>query len=195
MNIGNFFGLSGIAISGIEIEIFASNVYYTVFGELKEIKKFKNTANKYFEQNKISRKFIVSKINYPLAQVHEIISKKDKDNKYVLGEYVEPIQCTIYANCPPKTAKNMYCVLCIEEIEDGKKRKLSFPSINLEKSKKSPNSVILKEIKKMVPEYASIAKKSIKLLDIAGDNEDILVYTIHLDATEDKSKNINSESS
>jgi hypothetical protein len=151
----------------VEIEIFADVIYYIIYGNYNNILLFKDIMNEYVEKNKINKKYIVAKLNLPVANVCENLKNINYTNS------LETIQCMVYADCI-RDAKNMYALLCIDMNE------LKYPSIELDDDF-DPEELIYRDIKKISYDYAKYIKKNIKLVDIAGKEDEILVYSCYID--------------
>lgn len=161
----------------LEIEIFADFIYCIFYGNLNIMTDFKNILNKHMEINKINKKYIIAKLNFPIAKIDDL----DEFNKINLDydNSLELIQCIVYANCNNKDAKNMYALLCLENNENETSINLKYPNFEL-KNNSDPEELLYKEMKKLSQLYAKQIKKNIKLLDIVGDNNEILVYSCKL---------------
>ncbi len=164
----------------VEIEIFADTIYYIIYGKYKTINKFKDILNNFYNNNNINKKVIIAKLNLPVAKLcdtqNKSYNKKNNSNiEFKFNNNLEPIQCMVYADCNNKDAKNMYTLLCLEK-NDINEYHLKYPSVELSDNF-DPEELIYKELKKIAPIYAKYIKKNIKLLDIAGDDNEILVYS------------------
>jgi hypothetical protein len=164
----------------VEIEIFADTIYYIIYGKYKTMLKFKDIMNEFCEKNKIDKKYIISKLNLPVAKLcdtqQENHNKLNKSNdNFKFDTNLESIQCMVYADCSNKDAKDMYTLLCLERNSEKDSYNIRYPSIELNENFE-PEDMIYKELKKVSPAYAKYIKKNLKLIDIAGENDEILVY-------------------
>ena len=165
----------------VEIEIFADTIYYIIYGKYKTILKFKDILNESCDKNKINKKYIISKLNLPVAKVcdnqQENYNKVNKLNSnFNFDKSLESIQCMVYADCSNKDAKDMYTLLCLEKNKETDSYDIKYPTIELNENFE-PEDMIYKELKKVSPVYAKYIKKNLKLIDIAGENDEILVYS------------------
>jgi hypothetical protein len=165
----------------VEIEIFADIIYYIVYGKYKTMLKFKDMLNEHSEKNKLEKKYIISKLNLPVAKLcdsqQEQFNSVNKSNtKFGFNNSLESIQCIVYADCNNKDAKDMYTVLCLDKNTDTNEYIIKYPFINLSETI-DPEDAVYKEIKKISPGYAKYIRKNLKLIDIAGDSDEILVYS------------------
>ena len=172
----------------IEVEIFADTVYYILYGKFDEINNFKNVANEYFQKNNINKKYIVAKLNLPVTN---LLDEQERENKMSLdlGKSLESIQCMVYAECNNREAKNMFTLLSIEKDEELNKNIIKYPTIAIS-DKLEPEDSIYKEIKKINNLFAKKIKDNISLLDIAGEEDEILVYSIKVPHVTKKKINI-----
>ncbi len=145
----------------MEIEIFANTIYYCIIGtfdKVNEIKKIFDT------QNNPNKKYIVSKLNYPIINL--------LNDDYSLNTYIEYAQCSLYAKYD---SNNMYSLIC----EDTENNKLGYFMIDL-KNEIDPEDMIINELK--ILKSLKLNKKNIKLIDIIGIKDDILLYSYFLGA-------------
>lgn len=142
----------------MEIEIFANTIYYCIIGSFEKITEMKNL----FDKQNTGKKYIVSKLNYPINNL--------TNDDYVMVPYIEYAQCALYSQFDNKDAKKMYILVCI----DDEKNQLSYFSIEL-KNEIDPEDMIFNELKKY--KSSTFNKKNIKLVDIIGNNDDILLYS------------------
>ncbi len=163
----------------IEIEIFADVLYCIIYGKYAIIHKFKDILNEYVEKHNIDRKYIVAKLNFPVAKLCDIEEKSHKTKNMTFHKSLETIQCLVYADCTNKDAKNMYALLCLEKNTTTNSYELKYPSLELNDNF-DPEEIIYKELKKVSPIYAKYIRKNLKLVDIAGDEDEILVYACKL---------------
>lgn len=165
----------------IEIEIFADILYCIIYGKYAIMHKFKDILNEYVEKNNIDKKYIVAKLNLPVAKLCDIEEKSRKTKNMTFHKSLETIQCLVYADCTNKDAKNMYALLCLEKNPTNtiNSYELKYPSLDLNDNF-DPEEIIYKELKKVSPEYAKYIRKNLKLVDIAGDEDEILVYACKL---------------
>jgi hypothetical protein len=165
----------------VEIEIFADTIYYILYGKYKMMTKIKDILNDYSEKNKLNKKYIISKLNLPVArlcdnQQESFNLKSDTKYNFEFKNCLESIQCIVYADCNNKEAKNMYTVLCLDKNPDKNIYELKYPYIEL-KEDFDPEEIIYKEFKKISYPHAKYIRKNLKLVDIAGENDEILVYS------------------
>lgn len=177
----NPFNLPGTIV---EIEIFADTIYYILYGKYKLISKIKDILNEYCEKNKLNKKYIVSKLNLPIARLcdnqQETFNKQsDTKSNFEFNNVLESIQCTVYAECNNREAINMYTILCLDKNIEKNTYDIKYPYIEL-KEDFDPEEIIYKELKKISYPYAKYIKKNLKLIDIAGDNDEILIYSCKL---------------
>jgi hypothetical protein len=160
----------------VEIEIFADVLYYIIYGKYSIIQKFKDILNEHSEKNNIDKKYIIAKLNLPVAKLCDMQEKVVKTKNMVFHKSLETIQCLVYADCTNKDAKNMYALLCLEKNPTTNSYELKYPSLDLDDNF-DPEEIIYKELKKVSPYYAKYIKRNLKLVDIAGDEDEILVYS------------------
>lgn len=172
----------------IEVEIFADTVYYILYGKYDEINNFKNIANEYFQKNNINKKYIVAKLNLPVINIQDEQEKENK-TKFDLGKSLESIQCMVYAECNNREAKNMFTLLSIEKDDESNKYVIKYPTITIS-DKLEPEESIYKEIKKINNMFAQKIKDNVNLLDIAGEEDEILVYSIKVPNVTKKKINV-----
>jgi len=166
----------------VEIEIFADSIYYVLYGSHDAMNNFKSIINDYYAKNNIDKKYIVAKLNHPVATLcdsqRESYNKKNKVNhNFNFNKNLEFIQCLVYAECANKEAKDMYTLICLEKIDNT--IEFNYPQITLVEDS-DPEEVIYKVLKKIDYKIARCVKKNIKLVDIVGDNDEILVYACKL---------------
>jgi len=175
----------------VEIEIFADTIYCIYYGKYKTVTKFRDILNEYCEKNSIDKKYIITKLNLPVARFCEsqqdLFNKKNNTNfVFNFNKSLESIQCMVYAECNNKDAKDMYTLLCLEKNKDFDNYDIKYPSIDL-CDNYDPEEIIYREIKKISPAYAKYIRKNVKLVDIAGEEDEILVYSCRfLDASLNK---------
>jgi hypothetical protein len=174
----NPFNLPGTIL---EIEIFADTIYYILYGKYKTITKLKDLLNDHSDKNNLNKKYIISKLNLPVArlcdnQQESFNLKSETKFNFEFNNNLESIQCMVYADCNNKEAKDMYTVLCLDKNMEKNVYELKYPFIELNEDF-DPEEIIYKEFKKVSYPHAKYLKKNLKLVDIAGDNDEILVYS------------------
>jgi hypothetical protein len=165
----------------VEIEIFADTIYYILYGKYKIMTKIKDMLNDHCEKNKLNKKYIISKLNLPVArlcdnQQESFNQKSDTKFNFEFNNCLESIQCLVYADCNNKEAKDMYTILCLDKNSEKNSYELKYPYIELNEDF-DPEEIIYKEFKKISYPHAKYIKKNLKLVDIAGENDEILVYS------------------
>ena len=168
----------------VEIEIFVDAIYYILYGNYIIMTNIKDMLNDYCEKNKLNKIYIISKLNMPVARLCDIEQEsfnKSSNIKYnfEFNNSLESIQCLVYANCNNREAKNMYTILCLDKNLDKNSYELKYPYIDLNEDF-DPEEIIYKEFKKISQIYAKYIKKNLKLIDIAGNNDEILVYSCNI---------------
>ncbi len=156
----------------IEIEITANKIYYTIIGKKEKLEKFIKNNNKY----------IIAKIIIPLALTTE---KYFTNNKNIIPDLEsEKIQCSILCDCSMMEIKELYMILEINKI-----RNIKFPELaELDGVNNEPEILIAHDIKK-ISETSNCEldnyildniMRTIKIVDIIGENSDVLVYLVRL---------------
>ena len=168
----------------VEIEIFVDTIYYILYGNYKIMSNIKDILNDYCEKNKLNKKYVISKLNMPVARLCDIEQESFNQNSetkynFEFNNSLESIQCIVYANCNNKEAKNMYTILCLDKNPDKNSYDLKYPYIDLNEDF-DPEEIIYKEFKKISQIYAKYIKKNLKLIDIAGNNDEILIYSCNI---------------
>ena len=168
----------------VEIEIFADTIYYIIYGKYKIINKFRDLINEYSEKNNLDKKYITAKLNLPIArlcdnQQESHNQKSDIKSNFEFDDNLESIQCMVYADCNNKEAKDMYTILCLDKNKEKNIYELKYPFIELTDDF-DPEEIIYKELKKISQPHAKYVRKNLKLVDIAGKQDEILVYSCKL---------------
>ena len=158
------FGVNG---GIIEIEISAEKLYYTIIGLESEMNTLLENIN-----NTGNTTYIVSKLTVPVVLTAEKESKARKYN-IELSEHVEKVQCSILCECKNREERQLYTLLCIEE--KAGIYVLKFPEIEL-KENIEPEKTILNDMKTFMKITPKILKDTLRLVDITGAEDDILVY-------------------
>ena len=69
----------------VVIEIFVDTIYYILYGNSTIMTNIKDMLNEYCEKNKINKKYIISKLNMPVARLCDIeqeLFNQNSDTKY-----------------------------------------------------------------------------------------------------------------
>lgn len=116
-----------------------------------------------------------------LCDNQQELFNRNSNTKYnfEFNNSLESIQCIVYANCNNREAKNMYTVICLDKNLEKNTYELKYPYIDLNDDF-DPEEIIYKEFKKISPMYAKYIKNHLKLVDIAGQNDEILVYSCNI---------------
>jgi hypothetical protein len=160
------FGING---GIIEIEISAEKLYYTIIGQEHEMKALLQNINK-----STGSLYFISKLTLPLAIVAEKESKLLKIN-IELGSSIEQVQCSILCECKNREERQLYTLLCIVHDIEADRYILKFPEIEL-KENIEPEKTILNDMQKFLKVTPKILKDTLRLVDITGADDDILVY-------------------
>ncbi|ARF08846.1 hypothetical protein Catovirus_1_896 [Catovirus CTV1] len=151
----------------IEIEISAEKLYYTIIGQKSDMINLLESINK---KNKLSdTTFIISRLIVPLANIIDNYS----DKTIILPPEAEQIQCCVLCDCDIKEEKEVYTLLCLTKHDT--EFILNFPEIDL-KEDFEPEKIIMDDIKKNFTIVPTPIKNTLKLIDITGNDSDILVY-------------------
>lgn len=158
----------------MEIEISAEKLYYSVIGKKKEMEDMMNTITSSKNKDKI---YFISKLLIPLANVAELQMQERKID-IVLAENIEHVQCSLLCDCKGREDKQMYTLLCLEK-EKENTYILKFPEIEL-KENIEPEQSIIRDINKIMITIPKPIKDTLRLIDITGLDEDILVYSARI---------------
>jgi hypothetical protein len=167
----------------INIEFNVDLIYYILYGSYNTIKNLTDKLNEYSINNKINKKYFISKLNLPIAQVSD--DKETILKKYYINinlnynNYLELIQCLVYADYTNKDAIKMYTIYCLEYNLDKTIYELKYPFIEISEQY-YPEDIIYKQLKDISKLYASYIKNNLKLIDIIGNNNEIIVYSCKL---------------
>jgi hypothetical protein len=167
-------GMDGI----IEIEITAERICYTILGTEAEMFRFiKSISSK--SQNTI---YIASRLIVPISNIAEEEEKKRNIHIEVSSE-LEYIQCSVMCDCKYVEERKIYALLCLTKKDDDTYI-LKYPEIEMVDSV-DPEKSIMDDIGRIfgdVPDtqLLSVLRKNLKLVDITGKNEDVLVYSTRL---------------
>ena len=172
----------------IEIEIVAEKLYYTIIGKETEMCTLLDNINNQslddpnipvskkgdmsHNLNTKNKSYIISKLLIPLTIVAENIGISKKIN-IEIGSGIEQVQCSLLCECKSYEEKEVYTLLCIENINN--KYILKFPEIEL-KENIEPETTIIRDIKKIMINAPKSIIETLRLIDITGPEEDILVY-------------------
>jgi hypothetical protein len=169
----------------LEIEVYADTINCIIYGKYKLVHEFADILNDFCKKYNLNKKYLVSKLNLPIAkfcdiQQNDFNKKNNSKFKFKFNNSLESIQCIAYADCNSKDAKEMYTILCLEK-NDENNFELKYPNIEIkEEEEKDPEDILYKELKKISYPHAKFIRKNMKLIDIAGENDEILVYTCKL---------------
>lgn len=165
--------MEDIFFNNVEIEIYADNIYYIIYGPNLIIEKIADIYNKYYLEKKQNKKILILKLNYPIIN---LLDNLNEDVQY--NEIHDIIQPLIYAECPDKIAKNMYTYI----IYDNETNEISFPQLDIIENK-DIEEIIYINIKDVNIPLAKYIKKNIKLVNFIGDNKESIIYKCKLSDT------------
>ncbi len=192
----------GALTSIIEFDVSADKVFYVVCGLNKDIILFKDIFNDYYNKNNINKKMLVSKLNYPILN---FLEKQQLNNniKLNVAPYLEKVQCLAYGDINHREAKHIYTLICLEKQSENNYL-VTYPNIKLNKND-DVEKVIANEFKKIFninnknnkekehdlqykinQNLFNIVKSNINLVDLTGDDDDILIYNINISNTQKK---------
>ncbi len=177
---GGMLGLDNLKMISAVIEIYAESIYFVIYGKYAELIDIRSDINRYYEANNLNKKMLILKMNSPVINICDNkydmsgnICNNDNGFEIVLNTSLESVQCSVYAGCGVKDAKSMYVLMTIEKKDN--RFVLSYPEFELTDDI-YPEELIYREFKKICPKYAKHIKRNTHLMDIAGDEDDILVY-------------------
>jgi predicted RNA-binding protein len=150
-----------------EIEVNADKLYYTIIGNYKELKNIVSMLN----DNEY--KYIIHKINIPIANLI------DTYQNIMIDKCIEKVQCSILCGITNiNNYNNIYCLLKI----NNNTNILNFFEILFRDNKdfNEPEKFIMHDINKNKLNM-EVKSDNIKLADIIGINNDILVYFVKTD--------------
>lgn len=154
----------------IEIEISAEKVYYTIIGRENDMDILLQDIK---EKNRTNTIYFISKLIIPLANLLDNFI----DKNVILSNDCEMVQCSVLCDCGVKEEKEVYTLLCLKEENDI--YYLKFPEIDL-KEDLEPEKSIIEDINTIVSTIPNPVKNSLRLIDITGNDSDILVYIARL---------------
>lgn len=160
----------------IEIEISAEKVYYTIIGKENDMKILLEDINKKNIKKNNNTVYIISKLIVPLANIIE----KFNDKNIMLAPETEQVQCSVLCDCNVKEEKEVYTLLCLKD--EGGYYSLKFPEIDL-KENLEPEKSIIQEMNNIITNVPNPIKNSLRLVDIMGNESDILVYIARASST------------
>lgn len=165
----------------IEIEISAEKIYYTIIGKENDMKNLLTDINK---KNKYSNvTYITSKLMVPIANIVETFEVDGKN--VILAQDAEQVQCSVLCDCNIKEEKEVYTLLCLYKEDNN--YILKFPEIDL-KENFEPEKIIMEDIKKIINVVPNPIKNTLRLIDITGNDSDILVYIARISASKKNNK-------
>lgn len=160
----------------IEIEITAERLCFAILGDESDIKYFIDNISPKYKKNRL---IIANRLLIPIINIAEEEMKKNNILIDVSKE-IEHIQCSIICDCNHKEEKTIWSFLLLEKIDNN--YILKYPEIDLIDNIE-PEKAILQYVKNMLSENIikhNIDSTKLKLIDIAGKNEDILVYSLRI---------------
>jgi hypothetical protein len=162
----------------VEIEITADKLCYTIIGTKQELQLFINSMIKQ-ENNKI---YIIAKLIVPVSN----IADEESINRNIIinvNKDVEYIQCSIMCDCKLSEEKKIYSLMYIEKDKLTNSYYLKYPEIELNNGN-DPEKIIIHTINNLFDSphqpLLHMIEKNLKLIDITGKNEDVLIYSTRI---------------